>query len=105
MPEVAPGGVQFVSKEEAIARMEKPQPELVENLSTNPLPHAFEITPRNADDVSSDREPDRGRGRTRGVEKVSYAKKVADRILRVRLGRLGGLPRRRRSCWSPRRRC
>jgi cell division transport system permease protein len=82
MPEVARGGVRFVSKEDAIKRMEKSNPELVQNLSSNPLPHAFEVTPRNAKDVSviANRIE---RARLPGVEKVNYAKKVADRILRV----------------------
>jgi cell division transport system permease protein len=82
MPEVEAAKVNFVSKDEAIARMAKSNPELVENLSTNPLPHAFEVTPRRAEDVSviANRIE---RANLAGVEKVSYAKKVADRILRV----------------------
>jgi cell division transport system permease protein len=82
MPEVEARKVQFVSKDEAIDRMAKSNPELVENLSTNPLPHAFEVTPRSAEDVSviANRID---RANLAGVEKVSYAKKVADRILRV----------------------
>jgi cell division transport system permease protein len=84
MPEVKdpPNGVRFVSKDEAIKRMERSNPELVENLSTNPLPHAFEITPRNAEDVSVIANRIEGAGLP-GVEKVNYAEKVADRILRV----------------------
>jgi cell division transport system permease protein len=82
MPEVDAAKVKFVSKDEAIARMAKSNPELVENLSTNPLPHAFEVTPRRAEDVSviASRID---RANLAGVEKVSYAKKVAERILRV----------------------
>jgi cell division transport system permease protein len=84
--QVPADGVKFVSKDEAIKRMEKTNPELVENLSTNPLPHAYEITPENAGDVSviANRiDTARAAGRLPGVEKVNYAKKVADRILRV----------------------
>jgi cell division transport system permease protein len=84
--EVPQDGLKFVSKDEAIKRMEKTNPELVENLSTNPLPHAYEITPENAADVSviADRiEAARASGTLAGVEKVNYAKKVADRIVRV----------------------
>jgi cell division transport system permease protein len=82
MPEVDARKVKFVSKEEGIKRMQKSSPELVENLSTNPLPHAFEVTPRRAEDVSviANRIE---RANLAGVEKVSYAKEVADRILRV----------------------
>jgi cell division transport system permease protein len=82
MPEVKEDGVRFVSKDEGLRRMEKSNPELVENLSTNPLPHSFEVTPKRAADVTviADRVE---RAKLAGVEKVSYAKKVADRILRV----------------------
>ena len=82
MAEVDARKVNFVSKDQAIARMEKSNPELVQNLSTNPLPHAFEVTPRRAEDVSVIAERIE-RAQLPGVEKVSYAKEVADRILRV----------------------
>jgi cell division transport system permease protein len=82
MPEVDARKVKFVSKDEALARMEKSNPELVENLSSNPLPHAFEVTPRRAEDVSVIADRIDG-ANLAGVEKVSYAEKVADRILRV----------------------
>jgi cell division transport system permease protein len=82
LPEVKENGVKFVSKDEGLRRMEKSNPELVENLSTNPLPHSFDVTPKRAEDVTviADRVE---RAKLAGVEKVSYAKKVADRILRV----------------------
>jgi cell division transport system permease protein len=74
--------VKFVSKDEGLKRMEKTNPELVENISTNPLPHSFEVTPERAEDVTmiANRVD---RADLAGVEKVSYAKKVAERILRV----------------------
>src|SRR3712207_5858603 len=53
MPEVKPGGVEFISKREAIEIMRKRSPELVENLTSNPLPASFEITPKRAEDVSA----------------------------------------------------
>jgi cell division transport system permease protein len=82
MPEVDARKVKFVSKDEALKRMEKSNPELVQNLSTNPLPHGFEVTPRRAEDVSViARRVERAQ--LAGVEKVTYAKEVADRILRV----------------------
>jgi cell division transport system permease protein len=80
MPEVKE--VRFVSKEEALDIMRRRSPELVENVSSNPLPHSLEITPRRAEDVVNI--ADRlDRANLAGVEKVSYAKKVAERILRV----------------------
>jgi cell division transport system permease protein len=82
LPEVKDGGVKFVSKEEGLRRMARSQPELVREVSTNPLPHSFEVTPKQAKDVTAiaDRVDQAG---LPGVEKVTYAKKVADRILRV----------------------
>jgi cell division transport system permease protein len=74
--------VVFVSKDEALERMRKSNPELVENISTNPLPHAFEVTPKQAEDVTLIAQRVEG-AHLAGVKKVSYAKKVADRILRV----------------------
>jgi cell division transport system permease protein len=74
--------VRFVSKDEGLKRMEKTNPELVENISTNPLPHSFEVTPERAQDVTTIASRV-DRADLAGVEKVSYAKKVAERILRV----------------------
>jgi cell division transport system permease protein len=80
MPEVKE--VKFVSKEEAIDIMRRRSPELVENVSSNPLPHSLEITPRRAEDVVAIANR-LDRANLAGIEKVSYAKKVAERILRV----------------------
>jgi cell division transport system permease protein len=74
--------VTFVSKDEGLKRMEKTNPDLVENISTNPLPHSFEVTPERAEGVEAIANRVEG-AQLKGVEKVSYAKKVADRILRV----------------------
>ena len=51
MPEVAPGGVDFVSRKEALEIMERRNPDIVEGLSQNPLPAAFEVTPERAEDA------------------------------------------------------
>jgi cell division transport system permease protein len=80
MPEVKE--IKFVSKEEAIDIMRRRSPELVENVSSNPLPHSLEITPQRAEDVSTIANR-LERADLAGIEKVSYAKKVAERILRV----------------------
>ncbi len=82
MPEVDPAGVRFVSKAQALDIMRDRTPTLVENLSSNPLPDGFEIRPRQAEDVGLiasrlERAP------LAGLDKVSYAKKVAERVLRV----------------------
>ena len=43
----------FVSKTEALKRMEKKYPRLTANLPSNPLPASFDVTPKNAEDVQA----------------------------------------------------
>lgn len=71
----------FVSSDEALTRMEREFPELVTNLSTNPLPDAYEIKPRGADDVeviASSLEP-----LPPGVESVSFPRETTERVREV----------------------
>lgn len=73
--------VTFVSKEEALERMRKKYPDLVENLPYNPLPASEEVVPKRGEDVeaiASSLSPS-----PPGVEKVKYGKKTANRILSV----------------------
>ena len=74
--------VKFVSKTEAAAIMKKKSPELWKNLTGNPLPDAFEITPKRGEDVETiaNKIPT---GTAIGVEKVTFGKKTARSILRV----------------------
>ena len=74
--------VSFVSKAEALKIMEKKSPELTEGLPSNPLPDAFKVIPKRAEDIKTiaNAIPT---GPGTGVEKVDYGKKVAGRILRV----------------------
>jgi cell division transport system permease protein len=80
LPEVR--SVEFVSKQEALQSMRKSSPELVAAIPSNPLPHAFEVAPRNPEQVlklsAAIREAN-----LPGVEKVKDGKQVADSILRV----------------------
>src|SRR6187402_2370741 len=41
----------FISRAEALQRMQKRYPELTRDLPTNPLPASYEITPRHAEEV------------------------------------------------------
>ncbi len=52
-PFVKPGGVRFISKTEAYEQIEKDEPELVRAVPYNPLPHAFEVTPRRGEDTAA----------------------------------------------------
>jgi cell division transport system permease protein len=79
MPEVK--SAEFISKEEALAIETKRHPEIVESLTTNPLPASFKIIPKRGEDVGKiaaalDPLP-------AGVGKVAYGKKTADRVLKV----------------------
>jgi cell division transport system permease protein len=79
MPEVK--SVKFISKEDALEIQKERTPELVDNLSSNPLPPSYQIIPHRGEDVSKiaarlDPVP-------AGVEQVNYGKKTADRVLQV----------------------
>jgi cell division transport system permease protein len=51
MPQVK--SVRFVSKDEALAIEKKKHPELVAGLPGNPLPNAFKVIPRRAEDIDA----------------------------------------------------
>jgi cell division transport system permease protein len=79
MPEVK--SVKFISKEDALEIQKERTPELVDNLSSNPLPPSYQVVPHRGEDVSKiaarlDPVP-------AGVEGVNYGKKTADRVLQV----------------------
>jgi len=73
--------VVFISKEEALKRMKAKYPELTQNLSSNPLPPAFEATPKDPDQVNA--LADKLQPLLAGVDKVDYAEKKTQRILAV----------------------
>jgi cell division transport system permease protein len=73
--------VVFISKDEALKRMKAKYPDLTENLSSNPLPAAFEVTPKDADQVKAI--ADKLQPLPAGVDKVDYAEKKTERILAV----------------------
>jgi cell division transport system permease protein len=75
------GNVEFVSKEQAWDEMQKKYPDLTENAAFNPLPPAFEVTPKDADQVgalAARLEP-----LPPGVESIDYAEKKTERIISV----------------------
>jgi cell division transport system permease protein len=80
MPEVK--NVEFISKARALEIMRERNPELVENLASNPLPPSYQITPHRGEDVSKIAAELEGPVPP-GVEKVNYGKKTADRVLQV----------------------
>jgi cell division transport system permease protein len=71
----------FVPKAEALERMRKQNPELVQDLAYNPLPDAFEVQPVKGEytrQIAQTLDPP-----PPGVEKVTYGEKTANRILKV----------------------
>ena len=80
-PQVKHDGVAFVSKEQALNRMKRQNPDLVRDLAFNPLPDAYEVQPVKGEytqAIAGTLEPP-----PPGVEKVTYGEKTANRILKV----------------------
>jgi cell division transport system permease protein len=80
MPEVK--SVVFVSKADALERMKARFPDLTEDLPSNPLPAAYEVTPKDADDVGLVARQLEA-SKFAGVENIDYAEKKTERILQV----------------------
>ncbi|MEI7760071.1 MAG: permease-like cell division protein FtsX [Thermoleophilia bacterium] len=76
------GDYQFVSKTEALRRMKKKYPQLTANLPSNPLPAAFEVTPKEAGDVKVIATSLR-KQKFAGVEKIKDGQQTSERILQV----------------------
>jgi cell division transport system permease protein len=72
----------FVSRAEALQRMQKRYPELTRDLPTNPLPASYEITPRHAEEVKQLSAAIRGQ-KFAGVERVKDGQQTSKRILQV----------------------
>jgi cell division transport system permease protein len=81
-PRVKQNGVRFISKEEALEIMEDRSPELVRDLTYNPLPHAFEVTPERAQDAEAIAASVRAQ-KFGGIEKVDFGEATTKRIIRV----------------------
>jgi cell division transport system permease protein len=75
--------VTFVSKAEALERMRKLQPEIVENLPGNPLPDAFEVRAHDGADVKAISRNLRAPTMPSGVEKINDGEEVSDRVVTV----------------------
>ena len=79
MPEASK--ITFVSREEALDQMEESFPELVANLSSNPLPDAWEVKPGNAahvETIAAALEP-----LTPGVPDVAFPRETTERVREV----------------------
>ena len=72
----------FVSRSEALERMQKRYPELTRDLPTNPLPASYEITPQHAEEVKQLSASIRAQ-KFAGVERVKDGQQTSKRILQV----------------------
>jgi cell division transport system permease protein len=73
----------FVPKAEALERMRKLTPDIVENLSSNPLPDAFEVKAHDGADVKAISASLREPALPPGVEKIRDGEEVSDKIVKV----------------------
>ena len=80
---VAPGGVKYISKEEAFKQMKRRYPELVKNVTSNPFPDSLEVTPDKGEDVDLLYDSIVKPHKPAGVGKVNDGKKISHRILQV----------------------
>jgi cell division transport system permease protein len=81
-PRVKEDGIVFIDKEEALEIMRERSPELVRDLTYNPLPHAFEVTPKRARDAEGIAADVRAQ-KFSGIEKISFGEATTKRIIRV----------------------
>jgi len=73
---------QFISRADALHRMQKKYPELTADLASNPLPDSFEITPKHAEEVKQVSAAIRGQ-KFAGVDRVKDGQQTSKRILQV----------------------
>ena len=73
---------QFISRAEALHRMQQKYPELTANLPSNPLPDSYEVTPTHAEQVKELSASIRGRTFA-GVDRVKDGQQTSKRILQV----------------------
>jgi cell division transport system permease protein len=82
---VKPGGVKFISKEDALAIMRKRNRALTENLATNPLPASFDVVPKRGEDTEAIALGVQ-KAKLPAVDTVRYGKEVSQRILAIARG-------------------
>jgi cell division transport system permease protein len=81
-PYVKPDGIRYISKAQGLEIMKKRYPELVRNLTSNPLGDALEVTPNKGENVDN-LYSSLTRPKPTGVERVLDGKQVSHRILQV----------------------
>jgi cell division transport system permease protein len=82
-PLVAPNGVKYVSKQQALAYMNRHYHDLVVGLPFNPLPDSLEVTPKHGNEIDQLYESIVKPHLPPGVNSVNDAKQKSHAILRV----------------------
>ncbi len=82
-PYVRPGGITYISRQQALQDMTRKYPELVKNLTSNPFPDTLQVSPRRAEDVDKLYDSLVLPHKPPGVDKVHDGKQVSHRILQV----------------------
>jgi len=76
------GGIDFIPKAEALAIMRKRNPELTENLVSNPLPASFDVVPKRGEDTANIAASVRN-AKLAAVDEVRHGKEISERILQI----------------------
>jgi cell division transport system permease protein len=79
---VKPGGITLISKADALAIMRKRNPELTENLASNPLPASFDVVPVRGEDTEAIAKALQA-GKLAAVLDIRWGKEVSQRILAI----------------------
>ncbi len=79
---VKTGGITFITKAQALAIMRKRNPELTENLVSNPLPASFDVIPKRGEDTAALAAAVQ-KAKLAAVDEVRHGKEVSERILQI----------------------
>jgi cell division transport system permease protein len=82
-PYVKVGGIRYVSKAEAFREMGRRYPDLVKNVTANPLPNSVRVTPNKGENVDKLFASLTGTNKPAYVDKITDGKKLSHRILEV----------------------
>jgi cell division transport system permease protein len=84
-PRVKPDGIKWCSKDCALRVMQKRNPELTQNLASNPLPASYDVVPKRGEDTEAIALSVQ-KARLPAVDTVRYGKEVSQRILAIARG-------------------
>jgi len=84
-PRVKPSGITFCSKDCALRVMQKRNPELTQNLASNPLPASYDVVPKRGEDTAAIALSVQN-AKLPAVDTVRYGKEVSQRILAIARG-------------------